>query len=151
MKTEFFTLEPCYVQAIADIESATFADAYSMKIVGECASSPLYGMSAVMTIDNRVCGYIISTVVCGEAEIQRIAIDSDFRGAGYGSQLLNEFINRCKNNGIYTLLLEVRDSNTAARALYEKFGFKVVGIRKCYYADNNEDAVLYTLNMIGGD
>jgi len=77
-----------------------------------------------------------------EAEITNVAVLPDYRRQKIGTHLLTEFVNRLKARGITAMTLEVRPSNTAALKLYQKFGFKEVGRRKGYYADNNEDAII---------
>ena len=75
-----------------------------------------------------------------EAHITNVAIAPAYRGQGVGSQMMEEIIRVVKEQGITSMTLEVRPSNTAALALYAKFGFKSVGRRPHYYQDNGEDA-----------
>lgn len=141
---------PEYAQEIHNIEYNTFADAYSKQSILECTTGALYTTSVVAVSEEKVIGYIIATDVAGEAEIQRIAIDSQYRKNGYGAVLLEKYINNCIADGISCIHLEVRAGNIPAISLYEKFGFEQVGLRKGYYPDNGEDAVLYTLTLTEG-
>ena len=138
---------PEYAHQIYDIEYNTFSDAYSFNSIEECMQGGLYSTSVVVLSDGKVIGYIIATDVAGEAEIQRIAISDAYRKNGYGAVLLEQYINNCIAKGISCIHLEVRKSNEPAIGLYEKFGFRQVGLRKGYYPDNGEDAVLYTLTI----
>ena len=71
----------------------------------------------------------------------------DYRRLGVGSMLLEAVIERAKKLGLSILTLEVRQSNIAAQGLYRKYGFEEIGVRKRYYSDNNEDAVIMTKNL----
>ena len=81
------------------------------------------------------CGYVLTREAGGETELMRIAVLPEFRGQGYGRELLR----RVK---VPDMFLEVRAGNTAARTLYESEGFSQIGTRRGYYW-NGEDAVLY--------
>lgn len=91
-----------------------------------------------------VIGMAIVWVVVDEAHIATIAIHPDFRGHKYGTKLLAETLRQVIRQGVRLATLEVRVHNQLAQKLYIKFGFKVVGVRRHYYKDNNEDAVLMT-------
>lgn len=83
-----------------------------------------------------------------EAHITNIAVDKDHRRKGYGEALLKHILDDCYKEMIKYLTLEVRVSNKAAIGLYKKYGFKSFGIRKKYYQDNNEDAmIMWTKNI----
>ncbi|WP_298983785.1 ribosomal protein S18-alanine N-acetyltransferase [Caldilinea sp.] len=80
-----------------------------------------------------------------EAHIVTIATHPDFRRQGLGRRLLQAMIDKAIDAGALEITLEVRASNYAAQALYRSMGFVVVGVRKHYYHDNGEDAILMTL------
>lgn len=80
-----------------------------------------------------------------EAHIVTIATHPDFRRRGLGRRLLQAMIDKAIEAGALEITLEVRASNYAAQALYKSIGFVVVGVRKHYYHDNGEDAILMTL------
>ena len=82
-----------------------------------------------------------------EAHITNIVTKKSFRHLGIATKLLNCIINYCKKfENIYTLTLEVKESNTVAISLYEKFNFKKVGVRKNYY-NNIENAIIMTKDI----
>lgn len=85
--------------------------------------------------------------VAAEAELLRMAVDPGLRGHGLGRALLGACETEFSRMGITTLLLEVRVSNLAARALYETAGWKQDGLRKAYYK-NGEDAALYRKALV---
>lgn len=92
--------------------------------------------------DGEVVGYIGGWFIFEEAHITNIAVDYRYRRQGIGNQLLTGFIEYCKARSIKRMTLEVRKSNDAAIALYEKHGFRTLGVRKGYYLDTGEDALL---------
>ena len=90
-------------------------------------------------------GFIIARTVGVEWEIENIAIAGKARRHGLGTRLLGELLDLAKARGAESVFLEVRESNRAARALYEKWSFTEDGRRKKYYKDPDEDAILYRL------
>ncbi|MEG6586831.1 ribosomal protein S18-alanine N-acetyltransferase [Dendrosporobacter sp. 1207_IL3150] len=93
--------------------------------------------------DNRqVIGYAGMWLILDEAHITNIAIIPQYRRSGLGEKLLLEMIQKAKLHGAASMTLEVRVSNNAAQCLYEKLGFEKRGIRKQYYTDTKEDALI---------
>lgn len=95
-----------------------------------------------------VVGMIVIWVILDEAHIATIAIHPDFRGYGTGRRLLARGLIAAYERGARLSYLEVRKGNLTAQRIYEQFGFQVVGERPRYYKDNNEDALLMTLNCL---
>ena len=95
--------------------------------------------------DQSVAGLLIAQDVAGEWEIQNVLVARALQGRGLASQLLRTFLDMVSQNGTKSIFLEVRKSNQAARAFYEKWGFIQTGYRSRYYRDPVEDAVLYQL------
>lgn len=91
--------------------------------------------------DGECVGYIGFWNV-GNGDITNVAVSKKYRRRGIGGMLINAVINSAAEKGLPDLTLEVRKSNTAARSLYEKYGFEEIGLRKRYYSDNNEDAII---------
>ena len=86
-----------------------------------------------------------------EAHITTIAVDPDFQGNGIGELLVVALIDRAKQIGARWLTLEVRVTNDVAQRLYEKYTFKEMGIRRRYYSDNGEDALVMWTDPIDSD
>lgn len=149
MNIVYRKLDESCVQNVYYIECHTFSDAYSLDTIADCATSKLYNNSLVAEVDGKTAAYILATNVAGEAEILRIAVAQELRKCGVGDAILTQFRNECTKNNIGCIHLEVRQSNIAAISLYIKHGFKQVGVRRAYYSDNGEDAVLYTLIIDG--
>jgi len=87
-------------------------------------------------------GYVVALVIGSEAEIADLAVAADWRRRGIGQALLTRSIAELAAAGVRTLYLEVRESNRAARTLYESNGFRSVGRRRGYYRQPVEDALL---------
>jgi [ribosomal protein S18]-alanine N-acetyltransferase len=91
---------------------------------------------------DQLIGYAGMWHVCDEGHITNIAVHPEFRGNGAGSMLMEGLISAANELSIGALTLEVRRSNESAIALYKKYGFENDGLRKAYYSDNNEDAII---------
>lgn len=96
----------------------------------------------VAEMQEKIVGYIGIWKILDEADITNIAVREDCRSKGIGQLLLREGIGMAKNEGIKDLTLEVRKSNEHAIKLYEKNGFKSVGIRPNFYDKPKEDAII---------
>jgi ribosomal-protein-alanine N-acetyltransferase len=89
-----------------------------------------------------VVGFVVASLVAGEAELESIAVATEAQRSGFGGHLLNHLLARLKEREGSTINLEVRASNSAALALYARHCFKETGRRVGYYRDPVEDAVL---------
>ena len=98
--------------------------------------------------EGQVLGYAGLWFVLDEAHLISIAVGEAHQRQGVGHQLLTAALELAREKAAIMMALEVRVSNTSAQALYEKFGFKRVGVRRGYYTDNHEDAYLMTVEHI---
>ncbi|HEX4880146.1 MAG TPA: ribosomal protein S18-alanine N-acetyltransferase [Limnobacter sp.] len=107
-----------------------------------------YGMHC-MWLDEQLLGYIVLMHVVDEFHLLNISVRADLQGRGHGKHLLLWGIDHARMSGATGMLLEVRPSNTPARALYEKQGFKLIGVRKNYYPARvgREDALVMFKNF----
>ena len=96
----------------------------------------------VAEIDGNVVGYIVCWILFDEAYIANIAVDINYQGMGIGSRLMESLFDVLSSKEIKRCTLEVRVSNVRAQKLYNKFGFKVVGIRKKMYHDGEDGFVM---------
>lgn len=136
------------IPQIAQIEKECFGDnAWSERAFFDYFDNDT-SLCLALFEDERLVGYICTYCLCDECEIVNVAVSSLYRRRGYGRELLSAVIERAKSEKITKLLLEVRTSNTAARSLYESLGFYTVGVRKNYYTDPKEDAVLMDLSLL---
>lgn len=101
----------------------------------------------VAETDDELTGYSVMWFAADEGELGDIAVVPERRGEGIGRKLLRESISVAASRGTRSLYLEVRESNGAARRLYEKVGFSVVGVRKQYYTEPVEDAIVMKLDV----
>src|ERR1700687_1941371 len=109
----------------------------------------LVGSGVVLVAEEagQLCGFVCARAVAGEWEIENVAVAVGFLRRGIANELMRALIQRAKNGVASAILLGVRESNLAARGLYEKHGFREVGCRRVYYRDPVEDAILYALRF----
>ena len=99
-------------------------------------------IALVLEEEGSVKGFLVAQTVGGEWEIENVAIAPDARRRGLGTRLVGEFLDQARGHGAAAVFLEVRESNHAARALYEKWAFVEAGRRPQYYRGPDEDAVI---------
>jgi ribosomal-protein-alanine N-acetyltransferase len=92
-------------------------------------------------------GFLCAKCIADTWEIENIAVDAAFQRQGIAYELLRHCIQRARSGAVVALHLEVRESNQAARRLYEKQGFREQGRRRAYYLDPVDDAILYNLEL----
>ena len=92
-------------------------------------------------------GFLVARAVDHEWELENIAMAGPARGRGLGTRLLGEFLSRARSRGATAVFLEVRQSNSAARHLYEKWAFRESGLRPAYYRNPDEAAITYRLDF----
>lgn len=144
------------------VRPATAADLHAMRVIEKVAATAAHWTEAdyekifdapdlstdwrrvafVIEEDSVVQGFLVAQTVGGEWEIENLAIEPDARRRGLGTRLLVQFLDYAKAHGATAVFLEVRESNQAARALYEKWAFVEAGRRARYYRDPDEDAVI---------
>jgi ribosomal-protein-alanine N-acetyltransferase len=99
----------------------------------------------VAEVDGRIAAMLVLWFIVDEAHIATIASHPDFRRQGIGEKILLHALLDVRAEGARRAFLEVRAGNVAAQSMYRKYGFVVDGIRPRYYRDNNEDALLMSL------
>ena len=102
----------------------------------------------VARVGDRIVGYAGMWAIADEAHITTLAVEPRCRRRGIGERLLSALLEATEDMGATRVTLEVRESNTAARVLYEKYGFQVVAYMRAYYPDTGEDAVVMWLNPL---
>ena len=129
------------VAAVAEIEAECFSAPWSYDaFVAELAKSD--AATFVAYSEQEVVGFINLGIVLDEANVNNIAVKKGYRRLGIGKALMTAAVDYCRAHRLSLLMLEVRRSNLPAIALYEQFGFQSVGIRKRFYTDPDEDALL---------
>lgn len=137
---------PADAAAIAPLEKRCFSDPWS-----EAAFEELLRLSYVVALvaeeGERIEGYLIARVIAGEAEILNLAVAPEARRTGLGRKLLDRGLVRLGKKGAERVWLEVRESNSAARGLYQRRGFVDAGRRAKYYRAPIEDALVLQLPL----
>jgi ribosomal-protein-alanine N-acetyltransferase len=134
------------VDQVLAIEQAVFPSPWSRasferECREECSSS------WVVVVGESVAGYAVSWIVCDEVHIGNIAVDPRLQGRGIGRLLLARILDDATDRGSVLATLEARESNHRALRLYERFAFRPVAIRKRYYADSGEDAIVMIADL----
>ena len=139
---EIVKMNEAHVASVVAIEKECFGvDAWSEKSVASELTNQL-SLWLVAVEGDRVAGYVGSQTVCDETDMMNVAVTADYRRQGLGEKLVLALVEELKAMGSQCLTLEVRDSNTPARTLYEKLGFQQIGLRKNYYRNPKEDAYI---------
>ena len=133
-----------HLAALAEIERACFHAPWSETMLREELGK---GIFLVAEQDGRTAGYVGCQTVLDEGYITNVAVSPNFRRQGIAKALITELIEQAKAKRLAFVTLEVRESNAAARALYAGAGFQPVGIRKNFYSNPTENAVLMTISF----
>ena len=137
-----------HIDMVAELEELSFAHPLSKENLGMLLPGGI-GHGFVMVDEERgvAAAYGGIITVLDEGQILNIATHPDYRRRGYGDALLSRMLSDSKEKGITFITLEVRESNAAARGLYEKKGFYQVGRLKNYYDSPREDALILKLEL----
>lgn len=141
-------LEPCDVSQMAQIEASAHSHPMSLNNLADCFGH-LYRVLGLTNRAGELLGFAIVQQIVDEATLLDICLPPAQQGRGYGLLLLDAIIEGAKNAGAVVVMLEVRESNLAARGLYQRRGFVETGRRKGYYplAEGKEDAILMDLAL----
>jgi [ribosomal protein S18]-alanine N-acetyltransferase len=138
------------IDQIMEIESVSFGSYHwSAKAFGAEITNKLgHYYTAIEKSSQKVVGYCGYWLIFDEAHITTIAVRPEYRGNSLGEFILQKMIESGYSNNAKWFTLEVRASNFSAQNLYYKYGFKSLGLRRRYYQDNNEDAlIMWTENI----
>ena len=130
-----------HVAQVAALEKICFSDPWSENSVASELKNPL-SCWLVAEEDGKVAGYVGSQTVMDKSDMMNVAVHPDHRRKGIAEALVAELVEALKKRESRCLTLEVRASNEPAKALYEKLGFTQVGLRKNYYRNPKEDALI---------
>lgn len=149
MKIHYRKIKEKDIDEIFEISSLSFKNPWSYESIKSEINNPLAKYIVALDLDNneKVVGFIGTWVIALEADIVNIAVHPDYRKFGIGSKLLSSFIEFARNEDWYKITLEVRESNLPAQNLYKNHNFSIDGIRKEYYTDNKENALLMSLYL----
>lgn len=139
------------IDAVVEIERESFTLPWSAEAFRNELRYNQFAHYLVLEVDKRPAGYGGMWVIIDEAHVTNIAVKPGYRKQGYGERILRELINTAVYLGAKKMTLEVRVSNWPARHLYEKLGFRATGVRKGYYSDNQEDALIMWADLPDDD
>jgi [ribosomal protein S18]-alanine N-acetyltransferase len=140
------------IQAVMDIDQASFSLPWSVRsyrydLLENKAARMWVAETHVDGEETVLVGMLVLWIILDEAHIGTIAVHPSFRRQGIGRKMLERALGETGNYGVSSAMLEVRRSNQAAQRMYADMGFKIVGVRRRYYNDNGEDALLMTAEL----
>jgi ribosomal-protein-alanine N-acetyltransferase len=138
-------MEPRHIPQVCELEALCFASPWNARMFSdEIEKNPIARYFILLDKQDPSCvvAYAGYWKILDEGHITNVAVRPQWQGQGMGTYLMEQMMAFASAEGITAMTLEVRQSNQAAQALYTKLGFAVEGLRKQYYADNNEDALL---------
>lgn len=129
------------IQEVSELERVCFSESWSENLIRSGLDSRL-DTYFVYVHHGQIQGYSVIRVLADEGEIQRIAVYPECRGQGIARKLMDAMVAFSRSRGVRAIALEVRESNVGARKLYESYGFKEEALRRGYYHNPKEDAVI---------
>ncbi len=146
MNVSLLRADQTHLDAIAALERECFPDPWSKaQIVAELANET--SSIFVAKLGDEVCGFAIMRALFDEGELFNIAVSANSRKKGVGEKLMQAVTSCAKGQGCLKMFLEVRVSNEPAIALYKKCGFEPLSVRKKYYDNPPEDALIMMLTL----
>ena len=130
------------IRAIVAIERAAFTDPWSARSFRDALEHAAVYFGCARSDAGEVLGYVVAWFVVDEGEIANLAVAPSGWGQGIGRALLDAALAEAQRRAVEAVYLEVRDSNSRARALYQSRGFEEVGRRRGYYRRPVEDAIV---------
>ncbi len=130
------------IPTVLEIERCSFPSPWSERAFMRELKQNRYAEYIVAEHEDTVIGYAGMWLFVHETHVTNIAVCSDWRGRGVGGHLLRSLMKMAARRGIGRMTLEVRMSNEGARRFYRTYGFKTGGVRRNYYSDTGEDAVI---------
>ena len=130
------------LEAILEIERVSFSTPWSLEAFKAELKDNEYARYLCLELNGQVIGYMGLWFILDEGHITNIAITPNFRGQHWGEFLMRSVMDKMVEQGMERMTLEVRVSNSIAQSLYKRLGFATAGVRKGYYADTGEDAMI---------
>jgi len=139
-----------HLDSVLEIERESNPYPWTARNFSDCIEKGYYSM--VLEDNERLVGFAIMAISSEESHLLNIGVNKDFRGSGFGEQILKKMIIAAEVMGSKKIILEVRVSNKIAYRLYEKLGFHEVGERKKYYRlpEGREDAYVMSKTLKKG-
>ncbi|MDD3840509.1 MAG: ribosomal protein S18-alanine N-acetyltransferase [Clostridia bacterium] len=131
-----------HIDRVLDIERLCFNNTWTRESFEMEITQNRCAYYVVARYSNKVVGYGGMWIIIDEAHVTNIAVHPEYRGMGVGNKIMEHLIDICVEKDLVGITLEVRKSNVIAKNLYKKYGFEEKGIRRSYYLDTNEDALI---------
>lgn len=141
MEYHIRTMQESDLEAVTQIENSIFSIPWSYKSFADAANTP-ENVYLVCECTGEIAGYCGMWTVLGEGNITNVAVKDSYRRQGVAEAMLKELEKRARMKDVTIFFLEVRQSNEAAKALYEKLGYRSIGVRKRFYERPVEDAIV---------
>jgi ribosomal-protein-alanine N-acetyltransferase len=135
------------IDQIVEVENASFTTPWSREAFYNELHNNKFAVYIVIEEDDKIIGYCGAWVVIDETHVTNVAILPEYRGRKLGEALLKKMMSVAREMGAKSMTLEVRVTNNIAQSLYRKLGFQNGGIRKNYYSDNQENALVMWVNL----
>lgn len=135
------------LEQLMEVEHASFTTPWTKEAFFHELVHNDFAYYVVAVKDERIVGYCGVWIIMDEAHITNVAVHPKVRGRRIGEMLMRQVISLSMAYGATRMTLEVRVSNQVAQGLYKKLGFKETGIRKGYYTDNHEDALIMWVDL----
>ncbi|MEW8970671.1 ribosomal protein S18-alanine N-acetyltransferase [Mesobacillus jeotgali] len=132
---------------VMEVEVNSFTIPWSREAFFNELTKNQFAQYLIVEVDQKVVGYCGVWIIIDEAHITNIALLPEYRGMRLGEALMAKVMELAREMGAVRMTLEVRVSNVRAQNLYRKFGFEEGAIRKQYYTDNMEDALVMWVNL----
>ena len=129
------------VEGVHNVSNLSLKEGWSLLEISKEISNKLANY-IVLKDNDKVIAFAGAWIIAGEGQITNVAVHPNYRGKGYGNKVMKALIDHLNSKECYDITLEVRESNKIAQNLYESLGFKNEGIRKNFYEDNKENAII---------
>ena len=136
-----------HIPQVLEIENSVFSTPWSSDMFHQEIGGLLGSRSYVATVRDRVVGYAVAWFFDDEVHLVNIAVSKSFQTGKVGTMLLTRIVDDALDADKNVITLEVRSSNSGAQSFYRSLRFRTIGVRKGYYTDNREDALLMMLDL----
>jgi len=145
---QYRTMVVADIPAVVEIEQESFAIPWTQEVFEHEMTGNNYAHYVVAVDGEEVIGHCGMWIVLDECHITNVAVRKRLRGQGIGEGLMLEAVRLCREKNVRLMTLEVRVGNLTAQNLYRKLGFQDGGIRKNYYSDDREDALVMWVELL---
>lgn len=138
------------IDEIVSIENSSFPSPWSRDVFMRELQIPVSRSLVAKKHKNRnkeIAGYVIYWIIAEEVQVHKVAVKKEVRNSGVATELIGEMLRLSFREGARMCTLEVGHSNEIAKKLYEKFGFVITEVRKGYYQESGDDALIMCVDL----